>query len=244
MKAVILAGGRGTRLAPFTTHIPKPLVPVGERPILEIIIRQLLQHGLREVVLSVDYLAELIRAYFAGRRSLTDRINISYVRDEAPGGTAGSVASIPGLDETFLVMNGDVLTTLDYRSLIQHHRASGAALTIAVCKRTVKIELGVLHYDGTGRVTDYAEKPEFQYDVSMGVYVYEPAVLRHIPRGAYLDFPQLVLKLLGAGERVVAYPNDAYWRDIGRPDDYAQACDDFQKGMPELKALLADESGG
>ena len=244
MKAVILAGGRGTRLAPFTTAFPKPLVPVGDRPILEIIILQLLRAGLTDVVLSVDYLAELIRAYFSERKSLTAKVKISYVRDEVPGGTAGSLASIPGLDETFLVMNGDVLTALDYGKLIAHHRAHGGALTIAVRKRTVKIDLGVLQYDAAGVVTDYSEKPEFSYDVSMGVYVYEPRVLQHIQRGAYLDFPTLVLRLIAAGEKVIAYPSDAYWLDIGRPDDYARACEELANHIPELEALLAEAPRG
>jgi NDP-mannose synthase len=238
VKAVILAGGRGTRLAPFTTVFPKPLVPLGDRPILELIVLQLLKHGLRDIVLSVDYLADLIRAYFNERRKLTARVSLSYVRDEAPAGTAGSLASIPGLDETFLVMNGDILTTLDYSKLIAHHRKEGGILTIAVRKRQVKIDLGVLEYDARGVVTDYHEKPEFSYDVSMGVYVYEPRVLQYIQRGAYLEFPDLVLRLIRAGEKVVVYPSDDYWLDIGRPDDYAKACEEHKQLFGDLDAVL------
>jgi len=237
VKAVILAGGRGTRLAPLIGAFPKPLVPVGDRPILETIILQLAAHGVRDVVLSVDYLADLIRAYFTERKALASRVNLSYVRDEVPGGTAGSLASIPGLDHTFLVMNGDVLTKLDYTKLLVHHRARGGALTIAVRKREVKIDLGVLEYDGAGLVTNYVEKPRLAYDVSMGVYVYEPRALAHIPRNTYLDFPDLVLRLLAAGEKVVAYPSDDYWLDIGRPDDYARACEEFQTEFGALDRL-------
>ncbi|HEY3356645.1 MAG TPA: sugar phosphate nucleotidyltransferase [Polyangia bacterium] len=241
MKAVILAGGRGTRLAPFTTVFPKPLVPLGDRPILELIVLQLLKHGMRDIVLSVDYLADLIRAYFNERKRLTALVDISYVRDEAPAGTAGSLASIPGLDETFLVMNGDVLTTLDYSKLIAHHRREGGVLTIAVRKRQVKIDLGVLEYDAQHVVTDYHEKPEFSYDVSMGVYVYEPRVLAHIQRGSYLDFPDLVLRLIRAGEKVVVYPSSDYWLDIGRPDDYARASEEFPKLFGDVEAILEQQ---
>jgi NDP-sugar pyrophosphorylase family protein len=241
VKTVILAGGRGTRLAPFTTVFPKPLVPVGDRPILETIMLQLLRHGLSDVVLSVDYLADLLRAYFNERKALTRKVKIEFVRDEAPAGTAGSLASIPGLDSTFLVMNGDVLSTLDYTKLIAHHRAHGAAITIATRKRKVKIDLGVIEYDAAGLVTDYREKPELAYDVSMGVYVYEPRALAHIPRGGYLDFPDLVLKLVRSGEKVAVYPSDDYWLDIGRPDDYARACEEFPKYFGDLSHLLDDE---
>jgi NDP-mannose synthase len=230
-------------LAPFTTVFPKPLVPLGNRPILEIIILQLLRHGLCDVVLSVDYLADLIRAYFNERKSLSAKVRLTYVRDEAPAGTAGSIASIPGLDETFLVMNGDVLTTLDYTKLIAHHRSHGGALTIATRKRQVKVDLGVLSFDAEGVVTDYIEKPEFAYDVSMGVYVYEPRVLRHLVRGAYLDFPSLVLKLIAAGEKVVAYPSDDYWLDIGRADDYARAAEEFGKNFQDLDSILEEHHG-
>jgi len=238
VKAVILAGGRGTRLAPFTTVFPKPLVPIGDRPILELIMLQLVKHGFRDMVLSVDYLADLIRAYFNERKQLAPLVNLTYVRDEAPAGTAGSLASIPGLDETFLVMNGDVLTTLDYSKLVAYHRQHGGALTIAVRKRTVKIDLGVLDFDADNVVTDYREKPEFAYDVSMGVYVYEPRALAHITRGTYLDFPELVLRLMRAGEKVVVYPSSDYWLDIGRPDDYARACEEFPARFGDLAALL------
>ncbi|MBN1771194.1 MAG: NTP transferase domain-containing protein [Deltaproteobacteria bacterium] len=241
MKAVILAGGRGTRLAPLTVVFPKPLVPLGNRPILETIILQLLRHGLRDVVLSVDHLADLIRAYFAARKALSRRVAVSFVQDEAPAGTAGSLASIPGLDETFLVMNGDVLTTLDYTALIAHHRAGGAALTIATRKREVTVDLGVLRYDERGTVTDYLEKPKFAYDVSMGVYVYEPRVLGFIERGKYLDFPDLVLRLIRAGERVAVFPSDAYWLDIGRPDDYARATEEFSSHFGDLGGILDEE---
>lgn len=228
MKAVILAGGKGRRLAPFTVVFPKPLVPVGDRPVLEILLRRLSKYGFRDIVLSVDHLAELIMAFIQGSPSLRELVNVSYVRDEKPGGTAGPLANIPGLDETFLVTNGDVLTTLDLTQLLAFHRAQGAALTIAVHPKQVPIDLGVLTLDGD-RVVGYHEKPRLSYDVSMGIYVYEPRALSYIRPGEYLDFPDLVLRLIAAGEKVAGFRSDAYWLDIGRPEDYARAQEEFKE---------------
>jgi len=230
MRAVILAGGRGTRLAPYTTVFPKPLVPIGEYPILEIILRQLVAQGVERVTLTVGYLSELIRAYLGQRQDLLAHLRIDYVSEQRPTGTAGSLASIdrPADGETFLVMNGDVLTTLELGDMLAYHRASGAVLTIATAHRPVKIDLGVLVADAEGRVTDYREKPTLSYDVSMGMYLYEPRVLDWIEPGAYLDFPDLVLRLVAAGEKVCAYRSGALWLDIGRHDDYARAVELFE----------------
>lgn len=230
MKAVILAGGRGRRLAPFTVAFPKPLVPVGDQAVLEVLVRSLARAGFREITLSVDHLAELIMAYVEGHPGMRDLATWRFVRDERPGGTAGPLARVPGLDETFLVCNGDLLTSLDFGALVAHHRAQSAALTIAVHRKPVKLQLGVLDIDAGGAVSAYREKPEFHFDVSMGVYVYEPRALKYITPGEYLDFPDLVRRLIDAGERVSAYRTDAYWLDIGNPDDYARAQDDAAAG--------------
>ena len=223
MKAVILAGGRGTRLAPYTTVFPKPMVPIGQRPILEIILRQLINAGFDEAILSVGYLAELIRAYFQNAHHRLPGLSLSYVSEEEPMGTAGSIRQIEGLDTTFLVMNGDVLTSLDYGELIRSHREKGGALTVAVHRRRVKIDFGVIETDAQGNIVGYVEKPETEHLVSMGVYVYEPRVLDYIEPNTHLDFPDLVLRLLENGEKVVGYPYEGYWLDIGRHDDYAKA---------------------
>jgi NDP-sugar pyrophosphorylase family protein len=223
LRAVILAGGRGVRLHPFTVVFPKPLVPLGDRPILEVLLQRLAACGVVDVTLTLGHLAELIKAYFQHRPDLKDAINLSYVEEAEPTGTAGSLAAVPGLDRTFLVMNGDLLTDLDFNALVAFHKRQGAALTIAVHRRVVKIDLGVLEYDGGFEITRYLEKPEKHYDVSMGIYVYEPKVLRYIDRDRYLDFPDLVLKLIAAKEKVCAMPTDCMWLDIGRPDDYAEA---------------------
>jgi NDP-mannose synthase len=223
LRAVILAGGKGTRLLPFTASFPKPLVPLGDTPVVEILIRRLAHFGITDITLTLGHLAELIQAYFQHRRALTDLVNLRYVQEDEPTGTAGSLALVPGLDRTFLAMNGDLLTNLDFHALVSHHRAQGAVLTIATHARQVKVDLGVLEFDDSFQVTAYREKPVTTYHVSMGVYVYEPAVLEYIPTGAYLDFPTLVLRILAAGQRVCAYPTDCLWLDIGRPDDYARA---------------------
>lgn len=227
---MILAGGRGRRLAPFTVAFPKPLVPVGDRAVLEVLLRQLAGAGFTEITLSVDHLAELIMAYVEGHPRLRDLATWRFVRDEHPGGTAGPLARIPGLDETFLVCNGDLLTSLDFGDLVARHRERGAALTVAVHRKPVKLQLGVLDVDDALTVRSYDEKPELSFDVSMGVYVYEPRVLAFIEPGAYLDFPDLVRRLLDAGETVAAYRTDAYWLDIGNPDDYARAQEDAAAG--------------
>jgi len=226
MRAVILAGGKGTRLAPYTSVFPKPLVPVGDMPILEIVISQLRHYGITHITLAVGHLAMLLQTFFAdGSRH---GVTIDYALEDHPLGTAGPLAMIPDLDEPFVVMNGDLLTTLDYSALIQYHRHKRAAATIAMHRREVKIDLGVIQLDGGNTIKGYLEKPTYDYNVSMGVYVFEPEVLRHIPPGTYLDFPDLVHRLLDNGETVVGYPYDGYWLDIGRPDDYAQAVQDFE----------------
>jgi NDP-sugar pyrophosphorylase family protein len=235
-RAVILAGGKGTRLAPFTTVLPKPLMPIGDRAILDIVVRQLHSHGFTEFTIAVGYLAHLIQAVVGdGSRH---GVRIGYKVEDTPLGTAGPLAAIDGLDSTFLAMNGDVLTTLDYGKLMEAHRVAGNVATIATHRRVVKTEYGVLHLDGrrgeTERVTDYEEKPELTYTVSMGVYVLEPEALEHIPAGEPFDIPDLVLALLEAGKPIGSYLYDGYWLDIGRHDDYEQALEDQDEIVPRL----------
>jgi NDP-sugar pyrophosphorylase family protein len=223
MRAVILAGGKGTRLAPYTASFPKPLVPLGDVPVLEVLIRRLLQYGITDITLTLGHLAELIMAYMQHRRCLSEQCVLHYVEESEPTGTAGSLALVPSLDKTFLTMNGDLLTNIDFHALVQFHREQNAVLTIAIQAREVRIDLGVLELNGGYTVARYLEKPRSTHNVSMGIYVYEPKALRYIQPGRYLDFPDLVIKLLEAGERVCAFPSDCLWLDIGRPDDYARA---------------------
>jgi NDP-sugar pyrophosphorylase family protein len=225
MKAIVLAGGKGARLAPYTRILPKPLMPIGDMPILEVLLRQMKQAGIDDIVLTVGHLAHLLHTFFLDGRQWGLRISYSY--EEDPLGTAGPLSLIGGLESTFLVTNGDVLTTLDLRDLLAFHRRQGGIATIAVHRRQVKIDLGVIQWNGNHSICNYIEKPTYDYTVSMGMYVFEPRVLDYIPRSQYLDFPDLVLKLIAAGERVCGYSFDGYWMDLGRPDDYAQATEDF-----------------
>jgi len=234
LRAVILAGGKGTRLRPFTVNFPKPLVPLGDTPVLEVLIRRLIRYGITDITLTLGHLAELVKAYFDHRQKLVEQITLHFVEEEEPTGTAGSLSFVPNLDDTFLVMNGDLLTNLNFHDLVQFHREQKAVLTIATHTRTVKIDLGVLKFDETYQIVDYLEKPETMYQVSMGIYVYEPSVLKHIEYGQYLDLPNLVLRLLAKGERICAYPVDCLWLDIGRPDDYAKAQEMFSEKREEF----------
>ncbi len=232
MKAIILAGGKGTRLAPYTKILPKPLMPVGDMPILEIILRQLAQEGFDEVILTVGHLAELLRAFFGNGEKLG--LRLTYSIEDRPLGTVGPLALLSGLDETFLVMNGDILTDLKYRTLVGHHRQSGALATIATHVRREKIDFGVLYTGPQGQVLGYQEKPVQEYQVSMGVYVFEPPVLQHIPANGYLDLPDLVLALLSQNLPVNSYRFEGYWQDLGRLSDYETAIADFERLRPSL----------
>ena len=226
MKAIVLAGGKGTRLAPYTKVIPKPLMPIGDMPILEVLLRQVKMAGVDEVVLTVGHMAELLRAFFQNGERMALPIRYSY--EEKPLGTAGPLKQIEGIDDDFLVMNGDVLTTLKFADLVDCHRKSGAIMTLAVYPRHVKIDLGVLHLNDHSEVTDYIEKPTYNFSVSMGVYVFSPRVLEYIPDNEYFDLPHLVLRLIEEKEKVQAFHFDGYWMDLGRPDDYEQAIQDFE----------------
>ena len=226
MRAVILAGGRGTRLAPYTTVLPKPLMPLGDMPILELLIRQLAKAGVEHITLAVGHLASIIMAYFGtGERF---GVTVEYSLEDRPLGTAGPLALIPALDTTFMVMNGDLLTDVDFSAMVADHKRRGSSATIGLYERDVKIDLGVIRTDEEDRVTEYIEKPVYHYLVSMGVYVLEPAVLRHIPHDRQFDLPDLVRALIASAEPVGAYRHRGYWLDIGRPDDYQRAQDEIE----------------
>lgn len=225
MRAVILAGGLGTRLRPYTTIIPKPLVPVGDRPVLEHIIRGLAGCGVDRIDVCVGHLGRLIRLYLT-QADLPVGVRLAFHWEDQPLGTAGALRAVPDLDETAIVMNGDVLTNLDYRALVDYHEEQEAALTIAMHAKRVNIDLGVIE-STNGVVTDYVEKPQFDYDVSMGVYVYEPRALEYLPPSGPCQFPELVLRLLGEGERIAAYRSEARWYDIGTPSEHERAAADL-----------------
>ncbi len=224
MRAVILAGGKGTRLAPYTTVLPKPLMPIGDMPILEVVLRQLAHHGFRDVTLAVGHLAELVMAYCGDGSKFG--MKIDYSRENEPLGTAGPISLIPNLNSTFLVMNGDLLATLDYSALWQHHKERGAIATLVSYRRDIRIDLGVIEVE-SGWVRDYIEKPTYRYSVSTGIYIFEPAVLEYIERGKHLDLPELILRLLEQDQRVNVYAFDGFWLDIGLNDDYETAMEEF-----------------
>lgn len=225
MKAIILAGGKGARLAPYTKILPKPLMPIGDMPILEVLLRKMKSAGIDDVVITVGHLAGLLRAFFQDGSNLGLKITYSY--EDVPLGTAGPLSLVVGLDQTFLVSNGDVLTTLKLNDLLQFHSEQKAAVTIAIHCRKVDIDFGVVQCDGNHQIIGYVEKPSIDYNVSMGIYVFEPRVLSYIPYCQYLNFPDLVKNLISAGEKVVGYPFKGYWQDLGRPDDYERATLDF-----------------
>lgn len=221
MRAVILAGGLGMRLRPYTAILPKPLVPIGDRPILELILRRLHACGVTRADLCVGHLGQLIQTYFTQGTALPAGLELAWHWEDEPLGTAGALKVVPDLDETFIAMNGDILTTLDYGALVAHHREQGATLTVATHAKRVDIDLGVIESED-GRITGYREKPTLHYDVSMGIYVYEPRALDHLPAGA-CPFPDLVLRLLEAGEHVASFRSEDEWFDIGTFGEYERA---------------------
>ncbi len=223
MRALLLAGGRGTRLLPYTTILPKPLVPVGEMPIMEILLRALVRDGVTEVIVSVGYLAGLIEAYF-GDGSQFD-VKICYQHELDPLGTAGPLRLVADWrsDEPLLVLNGDLLTDLSFSRFITQYEETRPAIQVGTFRRIEKIDLGVLDVDDGENIHGYREKPTYSYDVSMGVYIVSGEVLQLIPTDHRFDMPELVLAALDRGLPVRAYRHDGLWLDIGRLDDHGRA---------------------
>jgi NDP-mannose synthase len=231
--AVILAGGLGTRLRPFTTTLPKPLVPIGdETSILEIVIRQLAACGFSRATLAIGHFGELIRAYLGDGSRFG--LAVDYAEEEIPLGTIGPVIAIRDrLPEHFVVMNGDILTDLDYAVLLDRHAASTAPITVATYGREVHVDFGVLETDGE-HVIGFSEKPVLEYTVSMGVYALSRATLDRYTPGRPIGFDGLMRDLLAADAGPAAFRFDGYWLDIGRPEDYERANADW----PALRARL------
>lgn len=227
MRAVIMAGGEGRRLRPFTVVIPKPLAPLGERSILEIVLHQLKRYGLDHVTLAVGYHAELIMAVIGDGSKFG--LTIDYSFEDTPLGTIGPLAQIKGLNETFLVMNGDILTDLPYDEFVTFHKKKGGVASIAAHKESEEISLGVLECDKDGRLVGFHEKPRFEYTVSMGIYLFEPQVLEFIQPGVRMGLDGLVGRLLEARLPVYTYPFDGHWIDIGRFEDFGVAMELFEK---------------
>ncbi len=221
MEAVVLAGGKGTRLQPYTNEIPKPLVPIGNTPIIEILLRTLKRSGVTKVHLAVNHLAHLIMAVLGDGHGLG--LEICYVVEDRPLSTIGPLTLIDNLPEHFIVANGDILTDLKVADLLEAHRRSGALVTVATQKRTERIDFGVLEADAENRVTGFREKPEYDFAVSMGLYAFSREVLQFVPDRQPFGFDQLILELLRQNQPVRQYPYDGFWLDVGRPDDYERA---------------------
>ncbi|MDZ4724238.1 MAG: nucleotidyltransferase family protein [candidate division Zixibacteria bacterium] len=225
MEAVILAGGKGTRLYPHTSDIPKPLLPIGDQPIIEIVLLQLKRAGVNKVHIAVNHLAHLIMDVIGDGTRFG--LAVSYVIEESPLSTVGPLANIQGLPEDFIVINGDILTDLDIALLFADHLSSGAEVTVATHQRTEKIDYGVLETDANGRVVRFSEKPDYTAQVSMGVYIFSHTILDRIPAGKPYGFDTLMTDMLLDGGKICAYSYTGYWLDVGRPDDYQKAHQDI-----------------
>ncbi|TFH65338.1 MAG: nucleotidyltransferase family protein [Candidatus Zixiibacteriota bacterium] len=227
MRAVILAGGQGARLHPYATILPKPLMPVGNYPIAEIIVRQLRYYGIENITFAVGYLHHLIEAYFGdGSRW---GVKIDYLYEERPLGTAGPLARLEKFDEPLLVLNGDILTDLNFADFYQAHLLSEKDITIASFTKRINIDLGVIKTNAATAVVDYIEKPQHSFQVSMGVHVFSPTIVHFIPEDRHFDFPDLVRALISAHRRVEVYSHEGLWLDIGNTEDYFNATDVLER---------------
>lgn len=228
MKAVILAGGKGTRLKPYTTVIPKPLVPIGERAIIDILITQLAKCGVDDITICLNHFAEIIKAYLGDGSKFN--LKIDYSLEKEPLGTVAPIKLISDLPEDFLVMNGDLLTDLDFKKLFDKHLYMNSLLTISSYQRSTQIDFGVLELDQVNnKLTSFREKPKYSFNVSMGVYAMNRKVLDYIPVNTPFGFDNLLLALLQKKVPVNIYQYKGYWLDIGRPEDYEKANEDLDK---------------
>ncbi len=232
MKAIILAGGKGTRLRPLTAVFPKPLVPLGHKPIIEVLLSKIKNASLTDVTISTGYLAELVMAVCGDGSKFG--LDIKYTHEESPLGTAGPLGLMDLGDEDIIIMNGDLLTTLNFNNFMAYHREQKADVTIAIHARNVKIDFGVVDMDSNGQFVGFREKPTFDYDVSMGVNILSAKARELISANEYLDMPDLILKVHESGGKVCCYREECYWLDIGRMDDYAQAQKDFENNEIEF----------
>lgn len=231
-RAIILAGGKGTRLRPYTVVLPKPLMPIGEYPILEVIVRQLVQHGFDHITMAVNHQAEIIRAFFQDGAKWG--VKIDYSLEDKPLSTMAPLRLIRDLPENFMVMNGDILSDLNYSEFFEEHASSNNIFTISAYMREQKVDYGVLEMDASNHLTGFREKPSTEYLVSMGVYMASRRILNFIPEGKSYGFDNLMLDMLAAGKPATVRKFNGYWLDIGRPDDYIQAIEEFEQMKPRF----------
>ena len=226
LQAVIMAGGFGTRLRPLTDNTPKPMLPVGGKPLMQRTIESLQQAGIRRINVTTHYMPEKITGYFGDGNHLG--VDLNYVSEDMPLGTAGALRLMDEVDEPMLVLNGDILTNVDFRSMLGFHRENNADLTMAVRQYDYQIPYGVIEAED-GVVRRLAEKPKYQSLVNAGIYLLESSVRRHIPLGQRYDMTDLIGQLLEDGGKVVCFPVMEYWLDIGHPDDFEKAQTDVYK---------------
>jgi NDP-sugar pyrophosphorylase family protein len=234
MQAIILAGGKGTRLMPYTATVPKPLMPIGDMPILDILVRQLKNHGVTSIIMAVGHLHHMIEAYF--KDGADYGIQIKYSLEKQALGTAGPLGLVMDeLEDNFLVLNGDLLTTIDFKKLFEKHLSENAAATIATFPRTVDIDFGVVELDENSELFDFKEKPSLKYKVSMGINVFQKhAIQPLIKTGSYLDIPELMMILKNKNQKVYCYQEKCKWLDIGRVDDYSLANEIFESNKSQF----------
>ncbi len=229
MKALILAGGKGTRLKPYTTNFPKPLMPIGERPILEIVVCNLAKVGIKDVIIATGHLSEMVRLFFKDGSDFG--LNISYSIEDKPLGTGGPIKKNKNFleNDSFLVMNGDVLTDIDFQKLFDFHTESGNDITIGTAYREQYVDFGVVELDKDNNFVLWNEKPTLNYLVSMGIYVFSSNVLEHLPKEETFNIPDIIEVLSKKNFRIKGFIHKGYWLDIGRPEDYEKACNDYEK---------------
>lgn len=232
-RAIILAGGKGTRLRPYTISLPKPLVPLGDKPILEWIIVQLKVHGYTHVTITLNHMAEMIKAFFQDGSKWG--LKIDYTIEEKPLSTMGPLTLVKDLPDNFLVMNGDVLTDLNFSTFFEEHKENKAIFTIASHRRVEKIDYGLLHHDENNKLTAFEEKPDYDFLVSMGVYMLNRSVVEYIPEDTFFGFDHLMYKLLEIKQPAKIFEFDGFWLDIGRPSDYEMAMEKIKN--PNFKIV-------
>lgn len=230
--AVIMAGGEGKRLRPFTNSIPKPLLPIGRKPIAQIIIERLRDAGFTRVIMSLEYGADLIRAYF--RDGSPFGIEIAYYQEPHKLGTAGCLANIPELAAaTFLVTNGDILTDLDYAAFLAGHMASDAALTVATRREVISVPYGVLELNN-GHVSGVTEKPSYDLWINAGIYALSPPAVGLIPAGRKFDMTDLVAAVAKGGGAVRAHEITGLWHDLATVEDFEKASEEITRRLPQI----------
>ncbi|MBN1572785.1 MAG: nucleotidyltransferase family protein [Deltaproteobacteria bacterium] len=226
LSALVMAGGFGKRLHPLTEKVPKPMLPVGDRPILELIIEQLKNSGIHRVNLAVYYKGDMIEEHFGSGEDFG--VEIDYIKEEEPLGTAGALGFLDSTDEPVLIINGDILTKIDFRSMLRFHKEQRSELTVAVSKYDYRVPYGVLECDGP-KIKQILEKPLYSFFVNAGIYLLQSSVVQYIPRGKHFDMTDLIEILIQKKHTVVSFPIVEYWLDIGQPDDYKRAQRDIKK---------------